>query len=104
SPGARAWPSRSGRRCRPSPSRGSAGCCRSRCDPPTANWSTPIGTAWVGRHAVPDERGTAVLLLPVCMLILVALASLTFDASHAFLAQRDLANAVASAANDAAAA
>lgn len=48
------------------------------------------------------ERGSALLLFPAALLIMVALAAMTVDSSVAFLAQRELANATAAAANDAA--
>jgi Flp pilus assembly protein TadG len=50
----------------------------------------------------PDERGSALLLFPAAVLIMVALAAMTVDSSIAFLAQRELAGAAAAAANDAA--
>jgi Flp pilus assembly protein TadG len=53
------------------------------------------------RH--PDaERGSTLLLFPAALLIMVALAAITVDSAIAFLAQRQLANATAAAANDAA--
>lgn len=42
------------------------------------------------------------LLFPAAVLVVVALAAITVDAAIAFLAQREVANAVAAAANDAA--
>ena len=48
------------------------------------------------------ERGSAALLLPACVLLVVVLGGITVDHAHAFLAQRELANAVSAAANDAA--
>lgn len=48
------------------------------------------------------ERGSVLLLFPAAVLIMVALAAMTVDTSIAFLAQRELANATAAAANDAA--
>ena len=48
------------------------------------------------------ERGSALLLFPAALLIMVALAAMTVDSAIAFLAQRELQNATAAAANDAA--
>lgn len=48
------------------------------------------------------ERGSTLLLFPAAVLIMMALAAMTVDSSIAFLAQRELANAAAAAANDAA--
>lgn len=51
----------------------------------------------------PDrERGSALLLFPAALLIMVALAAITVDSAIAFMAQRQLVNATAAAANDAA--
>ena len=51
----------------------------------------------------PDgQRGSTLLLFPAALLIMVALAAITVDSAVAFLAQRELANATAAAANDAA--
>lgn len=48
------------------------------------------------------QGGSVLLLFPVAVLIVMLLASITIDATVAFLAQRELAEATASAANDAA--
>ena len=48
------------------------------------------------------ERGSTLLLFPAAMLIMVALAGMTVDSAIAFLAQRQLVQATAAAANDAA--
>ena len=48
------------------------------------------------------ERGSTLLLFPAAILIMMALAAMAVDSSIAFLAQRELANAAAAAANDAA--
>jgi Flp pilus assembly protein TadG len=48
------------------------------------------------------QRGSTLLLFPAALLIMVALAAITVDSAIAFLAQRELANATAAAANDAA--
>ena len=48
------------------------------------------------------ERGSTLLLFPAALLIMVALAAMTVDNAIAFLAQRELVNATAAAANDAA--
>ena len=48
------------------------------------------------------ERGSTLLLFPAAMLIMVALAAMTVDSAIGFLAQRQLQNASAAAANDAA--
>ena len=49
-----------------------------------------------------EEQGSTLLLFPAALLIMVALAAMTVDSAIAFLAQRQLANATAAAANDAA--
>jgi Flp pilus assembly protein TadG len=48
------------------------------------------------------EGGSTLLLFPAAVLIMVALAAMTVDSAIAFLAQRELVNATAAAANDAA--
>jgi len=48
------------------------------------------------------DRGSTLLLFPAALLIMMALAAMAVDSSIAFLAQRELANATAAAANDAA--
>jgi hypothetical protein len=48
------------------------------------------------------ERGSVLLLFPAAILIMVALAAMAVDNAAAFLAQRELVNATAAAANDAA--
>ena len=48
------------------------------------------------------QRGSTLLLFPAALLIMVALAAITVDSAVAFMAQRELANATAAAANDAA--
>ena len=48
------------------------------------------------------ERGSTLLLFPAALLIMIALAAITVDSAIAFLAQRELMNATAAAANDAA--
>ncbi len=50
-----------------------------------------------------SEKGGVLLLFPAAVLIVVALAAVAVDSSIAFLAERELANATAAAANDAAA-
>lgn len=51
------------------------------------------------RH--PDqERGSTLLLFPAALLIVVALAAMTVDSAIGFMAQRELVNATAAAAND----
>lgn len=53
--------------------------------------------------ARPDrQQGSTLLLFPAALLIMVALAAITVDTAIAFMAQRQLANATAAAANDAA--
>ena len=54
------------------------------------------------RPELAGERGSTLLLFPAALLIMVALAAITVDAAIAFQAQRELANATAAAANDAA--
>jgi len=51
---------------------------------------------------VRRERGSILLLMPAAVLVLLALAAVAVDASLAFLAEREVANAAAAAANDAA--
>ncbi len=53
-------------------------------------------------EASPEE-GSTLLLFPAALLIMVALAGMTVDSAIAFMAQRQLVNATAAAANDAAA-
>jgi uncharacterized membrane protein len=48
------------------------------------------------------ERGSVLLLFPVAVLVVVILAAITVDSTVMFLGQREVANAVAGAANDAA--
>ncbi len=48
------------------------------------------------------ERGSTLFLFPAALLIMIALAAMTVDSAIAFLAQRELVNATAAAANDAA--
>ena len=51
----------------------------------------------------PDRlRGSTLLLFPAALLIMLALAAVTVDSAIAFMAQRQLVNATAAAANDAA--
>ena len=51
----------------------------------------------------PDrQRGSTLLLFPAALLIMLALAAVTVDSAIAFMAQRQLVNATAAAANDAA--
>ncbi|MEO5679232.1 MAG: hypothetical protein ABIS47_06150 [Acidimicrobiales bacterium] len=52
----------------------------------------------------PDQRGSTLLLVPSAVLVLFLLAGLTVDGAATFLGQRELADACAGAANDAAAA
>jgi Flp pilus assembly protein TadG len=48
------------------------------------------------------ERGSSLLLFPAGILIVMVLAAMAVDTSIAFMGQRELANATAAAANDAA--
>jgi Flp pilus assembly protein TadG len=53
--------------------------------------------------ARPDrQEGSTLLLFPAALLIMLALAAMTVDSAIAFMAQRQLVNATAAAANDAA--
>ena len=76
--------------------------------PATRRWSTPTATACPrpppGATAGDgvNERGSVLLLFPAAVLIVIVLSAITVDSSIAFLAQRELANATAAAANDAA--
>lgn len=49
-----------------------------------------------------SERGSTLLLFPAALIIMLALAAVTVDSAIAFMAQRQLTNATAAAANDAA--
>ena len=49
-----------------------------------------------------SERGSSLLLFPAGVLIVMVLAAMAVDTSIAFMGQRELANATAAAANDAA--
>ncbi len=49
-----------------------------------------------------SERGSSLLLFPAGVLIVLVLAAMAVDTSIAFMGQRELANATAAAANDAA--
>ena len=46
------------------------------------------------------ERGSALMLVPAAVLVLIMLAAITVDSAIVFLAQRDVANRAAAAAND----
>lgn len=50
----------------------------------------------------PAQHGSVLMLMPAAVLVLVILAALAVDAAVVFLAQRQLADATAAAANDAA--
>lgn len=50
------------------------------------------------------ERGSVLMLMPAAVLILVILGAIAVDSAVVFLAERELVNATAAAANDAAAA
>jgi len=54
-----------------------------------------------GQHGI-DERGSALLLVPAGILIVIILAAITVDASLAFMAERSAASIASAAANDAA--
>lgn len=49
-----------------------------------------------------DERGSVLMLMPAAVLVLVVMGAVAVDSAIAFMAQRELQNAVAAAANDAA--
>lgn len=49
-----------------------------------------------------DDRGSALLLMPAAVLVVLVLGAIAVDAAVAFLAERELAAAAAAAANDAA--
>ena len=49
-----------------------------------------------------SERGGVLLLFPAAVLVVIVLAAVAVDSSIAFLGERELANATAAAANDAA--
>lgn len=50
----------------------------------------------------PNDRGSALALVPAGFLVLIILAAITVDSAVAFLGQRQLGDALAAAANDAA--
>lgn len=50
----------------------------------------------------PRDRGSALLLMPVAVLIVIILGAIAVDSSITFLAQRELVDATQAAANDAA--
>lgn len=52
------------------------------------------------RRIRPDQSGSALILVPAGVLILVILAALALDSALVYLGQRQLANAAASAASD----
>ena len=56
------------------------------------------------RRDSSSEHGSALVLFPVAVLIVVLLAALCVDATRTFLGHRELANAAEAAANDAASA
>lgn len=63
-----------------------------------------MGRAEAGarERAAERQRGSALLLFPAGLLIVLALAAMAVDSSIAFLGERELGAAVAAAANDAA--
>ena len=61
----------------------------------------PHPRAWP--YAGEGERGSALMLVPAGVLVLLLLGAIAVDSSIAFMAQRELQNAAAAAANDAAA-
>lgn len=60
----------------------------------------PAGSG--GRAARRDQAGSTLLLVPSAVLVLFLLTALAIDGAASFLAQRELADACAGAANDAA--
>ncbi|MDQ6927341.1 MAG: hypothetical protein M3159_01605 [Actinomycetota bacterium] len=54
------------------------------------------------RHRRALESGSVLLLFPVAVLVVIVLAAITVDSAVVFLGQREVANSVAAAANDAA--
>lgn len=48
-----------------------------------------------------EDRGSALLLMPAAVLVVLVLGAIAVDSAVAFLAERDLAGAAAAAANDA---
>jgi Flp pilus assembly protein TadG len=53
-------------------------------------------------HDKGDERGSVLMLMPAAILVLIVLGAIAVDSAVTFLAQRELMNAAAAAANDAA--
>jgi Flp pilus assembly protein TadG len=51
-----------------------------------------------------DDAGSVLILVPAAVLVLIVLAAITIDAAVVFLGEREVADAAASAANDAVAA
>jgi len=68
---------------------------------PTGNDSAARRGAVCGRADL-NERGSALLLVPAGILIVIILAAITVDASLAFMAERSAASIASAAANDAA--
>lgn len=54
------------------------------------------------RRGLGSQRGSVLLLMPAAVLVLIVLGALAVDAAVVFLAQRELVDATAAAANDAA--
>lgn len=54
------------------------------------------------KHLIVNDRGSALMLVPAGVLVLIVLAAIAVDSSVLLLGQRELANATAAAANDAA--
>jgi len=61
-----------------------------------------VGAASRRPWAADAESGSAMILMPAAVLIMVVLGALAVDSAIAFLGEREVANAAAAAANDAA--
>src|SRR5437773_1504898 len=92
-----------------SPSSARSAAASSGRPPATVRSSTPIAAASRStesnrRPAVPSrrERGSVLMLMPAAVLVFLILGALAVDYGGVFVTHRDLANAAAAAANDAA--
>jgi Flp pilus assembly protein TadG len=66
-----------------------------------ASLSAPIAVTPSRRSCRGDQGGSVLLLFPAAVLIVVVLAAIAVDSAIVFLGQREVANAVSAAANDA---
>jgi hypothetical protein len=73
-----------------------------RSAPARANQDTRAGADYNGRIRRTDQRGSALALVPAGFLVLIVLGAIAVDSAAMFLGQRQLGDATAAAANDAA--